>query len=420
LCGLSVSATTLGSARVAQLAEAAERERGHVEPVRHALLELRLRCRRERGERGEGRGVAVPRERRGGAHANIGPVALERLRQLPLRVVVHERVDGQQANVAVGVVNRLQQHLLRGLRVLLDERLDREFARVGVLRAEGRVENRDLLVLLGRELERLAPQPGIGVVEELVQQRRGPLFLLLSRHFGQRFAAHVGVNGLQREAERGRAAAGDLEVQRGLERFRAHAPRAVVERADEQVPTGFARSFGRLLLDHLDERFEAAPPHVLVGRGQPGFGHAQRGLVEDFGECGVRRVAHRRLRIEQQRAQAVHGALVVEGRERAAHVHARGHVLFAAQLKQQAERARVAQHREAACAAQAGVERAARGRLEQRVVVARRQLVLGVGRDRRRGLVRLFGLLQFVELAVQFAVAGAQHTRELLLREHGQ
>ena len=215
----------------------------------------------------------MPGQRRGGPNADIGAVALHYQSERSLRVVVHERVDREQAHVAVGVREYLQEHLLRGLRVLLDKPLDRELARVGVARAERGFENADFLVLLRGELERFLPQPRVRVVEELVQERRRPLFLFLGSHFGERFAAHVRVNRPEREPQRVRSAAGDLEVENRLERLAANALRAVVERANEQIPARFSSRAGLLFLDRLDERFEAAAAHVLVRGREAGLGN---------------------------------------------------------------------------------------------------------------------------------------------------
>jgi hypothetical protein len=81
-------------------------------------------------------------------------------------------------------------------------------------------------------------------------------------------AAHVGVQALERRTAGCRAAAADLEAERGLEGLGADRLAGVAERSLEQGDRGGVA----LLLELLDEQVEAAAAHVLVLGEQAGLG----------------------------------------------------------------------------------------------------------------------------------------------------
>ena len=75
-------------------------------------------------------------------------------------------------------------------------------------------------------------------------------------------------------------------------------------------------------------------------------------------------VADGGLRVVEQRPQPLDAARVVEGGQRPAHLDAGRGVVLAAELQQQAEGPRIAQHGQPARPAQAGVQRPAGRRLQ--------------------------------------------------------
>jgi hypothetical protein len=256
------------------------------------------------------------------------------LRERPPGVVADQGAQRQLPHVLVGVGQRLDEQGLGRPRVLLDQGLDREPADVGILRAEGRLQRGQFLVLGDRGRERLLAQRRLGVVVELQQQVPRPGLLDLGQHLGQHLLANVGVNALEDEAQRVQAAPGHVEVQRGLERLLAYARGAVVEGAGEQLQgrahlRGVAGGFPQ----EADEGFEAAAAHVLEGGVQPrGRGVQRLGGLEP-GQRGEGRVTDGGLRVVQQRPQPVAGPRVFEGGQRPADLDARRRVLLAAQLQ---------------------------------------------------------------------------------------
>src|SRR6185503_4798258 len=101
----------------------------------------------------------------------------------------------------------------------LAEHLDRLELEVAVAPAEGRGQGLGRLALgaLLRKLERLGSHLRVGVCEELEQEPVRPRLGDAAHHLAEDLAPDLGVDAAKREAERARAAAADLEAERGLE-----------------------------------------------------------------------------------------------------------------------------------------------------------------------------------------------------------
>jgi hypothetical protein len=258
-----------------------------------------------------GRDVAVHGARTGGPHDHVGVLAGHRGGQRRGALVGDEqRVDGELTHGLVVVVDRLDQQLVGAGGLALGEHLGGLDAEVGVLAGQRGAEGleADALGALEGEVEGLLAHAGVGVGEQLEQQRPGPALGDLADDLVERLAAQVGVQALEREAQAAGTGAADLEAERGLEGLAAHGLAGVAEGSLEQCD----RLGAALLLELLDEQVEAAAAHVLVvgaeARGRDGERHG----VLEAGERGEGRVAHAGVAVAQHQAQAGRAARVTE------------------------------------------------------------------------------------------------------------
>ena len=235
-----------------------------------------------------------------------------------------------------------------------------------------------------REIERLAPHGCVRVGEELEQQRRGPRLLDAAHDLAQHLAAHVGVDALEREAQRRGPGAADLQRQRCLEGLAAHACGAVVERALQQRHRlGVALG---VLLQVADQQGQPAAAHVVGGRQQAGLGGAQRGLLLEAGQGGEGGVAHLAAGVAEHLPEALGSPRIAELGERLARLDPGRRRPLAGELEQGAEGPLVLERGQRARAEQAGVDPAARHRLEQRAQIVDAELDLALLDPGRLGL----------------------------------
>ena len=303
---------------IAQLAQAVERRFHHLEPVVPTLLLERLRGGRQREERLESPGISVPGECLGRAEPDVGVRVLHRLGQCRQGVGVDQRLHRQEPDLAVLVLERPDQQRLRRGRVLLDQLVDGPLAEVGIARSQRRLEELEPLRLLEGELERLAAERRVGIVEELEQKVPAPGLADLGHRLGEHLAADVRVDAPQGEPECTRAGPARLDSQRRLERLGPDRREAVVERTGQQRQGGFGRGFVRArtpdgaLADLLDQDLEPAAAHVFMRGVQARLGGRQRvGLVQS-GHRGEGGIADLGLRVVEHRAEPLRRARVVE------------------------------------------------------------------------------------------------------------
>ena len=295
----------------------------------------------------------------------------ERLRQRGHGVGRDQRLERREPDRAVLVVERPDEERLRGGGVLLDQRVDGLLAEVGVARAERRVEELQPLRLLARRSAKASPRrAGSGSLKNSRRRSQPQGSADLGHRLGstsRRTSAWTlrqdepeGARRRPRRACRFSAALNASDRTAGKLSFRARARRS---------PGGLVGPLRRGLAD-LGDRGPAGRGGGRPRRGvQARLGGEQRvGLVEprQRGEGGV---ADLGLLVVQQRPEPLDRAGVVERGHRPADLGAGRLVLLAAELEQQPERPRVAQHGQPVRPAQAGVERPARRRLEQRLEV---------------------------------------------------
>ncbi len=354
-------------ARIAKLRQPFQGRLRQCQPVGLAFGLCRLRFGGQGQQWGQRGSVAVPGQRPAGTHAHIGMRAGQRLRQGLLRVLAHQRPQCPVPDVLVTVGDSFHQQGLGRLGVLLDQGVHRQLAHVGVLREQRALQGRQLLVLADGERECFLAQLRVGIVEELQEQGPRPRLLFLGHHLGQRLAANVGVDGLEDIAQRLHAAAGNLEVERRLERLAADARCAVVECPGQQFQSQ-ARHGGvlRRLAQEAHQRFQAAPAHVLEAGIEPRPRILQHGIRLQLGQRRERGVANRRLRVIQQGAQAIGSTGIVQGGECPADLGPGRGIGFSAELQEQPERTRIAQDSQAARPTQARIQRPAGDGLQQR------------------------------------------------------
>jgi hypothetical protein len=120
------------------------------------------------------------------------------------------------------------------------------------------------------------------------------------------------VDALEHEPERARAAAGDLQVQGGLERLGPDGGGRVVQRPDQQRPRRVVGRPREPLAGGGDHGLQPAAADVLVPGPEPGVGGGQRVGGRQLGQGRERRVPDGRVVVEQQRPEPAGGPRVVQ------------------------------------------------------------------------------------------------------------